>query len=139
MTASLNSKLDHPAYHQAIRLPKYNRTVNVFQACDSADAGKVLRRTNPDWTKADHLQLAKLHATEAAQQLVSYNSLLEAAAQETFGRPYQVTDYRISAIACDEFSPEKKDALRFAAHARTNHRTIALAHMKAAGRRKTLL
>lgn len=139
MTATLNAKLDHPAYHEPIRLPKYNRLVNVFQACDSSDAGRVLRRTNPDWSKEDHLQLADLHATEAAKLLVRYNTLLEEAAQETFGRPYHVTDYRISAIACDEFSAEKKEALRFAAHARTNHRTVAVAHLKAAGRRTNLM
>lgn len=135
MTITLTTKLDHPAYHHAIRLPKYNGPVNVIQATCSVDAAQVLRRANPDWTPADHLTLADLHATEAARQLLQYNTLLDAAATETFGRPFQPTDYRISAIGSDAFSAEKKHALRHAAHARTNHRTIASAHLKAAGRR----
>lgn len=139
MTIALNAKLDHPAYHEAVRLPKYNGPVNVIQAVTSRDAAHVLRRANPDWTPVDHLTLADLHATEAARQLMQYNALLDQAANETFGRPFQPTDYRISAIGSDLFSEEKKVALRHAAHARTNHRVIASAHLKAAGRRTTHL
>lgn len=139
MTIALNAKLDHPAYHEAIRLPKYNGPVNVIQAVTTIDAAHVLRRANPDWTPVDHLTLADLHATEAARQLMHYNSLLDQAANETFGRPFQPTDYRISAIGSELFSEEKKIALRHAAHAKTNHRAIASAHLKAAGRRTTHL
>jgi hypothetical protein len=139
MTIALNAKLDHPAYHDAIRLPKYNGPVTVIQAATSLDAAHVLRRANPDWTPVDHLTLADLHATEAARQLLQYNALLDAAATETFGRKFQPTDYRISAIGSELFSEEKKTALRHAAHARTNHRVIATAHLKAAGRRTTHL
>ena len=135
MTITLNAKLDHPAYHESVRLPKYNGPVNVIQAVSSIDGAHVLRRANPEWTPSDHLALADLHATESARQLLQYNTLLDAAATETFGRPFQSTDYRISAIGSDAFSDEKKQALRHAAHARTNHRVIASAHLKAAGRR----
>ena len=139
MTITLNAKLDHPAYHAAVRLPKYNGHVNVIQAVTDLDAAHVLRRANPDWTPTDHLVLADLHATEAARQQLQYNVLLDEAANETFGRPFHPTDYRISAIGSDLFSPEKKAALRHAAHARSNHRVIARAHLKAAGRRTTHL
>ncbi|KVP39966.1 hypothetical protein [Burkholderia ubonensis] len=136
MQAILNPKLDHPAYHESISLPKYNGKVNVFQATCSTDAAKVLRRANPDWTQDDHLNLASLHAMESAKQQMRYNVLLDDAAQEAFGRPYHVTDYRISAIASDEFSAEKKAELRKAAHARTYHDVVARAHLTAARRRK---
>lgn len=135
MTITLNTKLDHPAYHAAIKLPKYNGPVNVIQAVSALDAAHVLRRANPEWTPVDHLTLADLHATEAARQQMHYNILLDEAANETFGRPFKPTDYRISAIGSELFSEEKKVALRHAAHARTNHRVIAGAHLKAAGRR----
>lgn len=138
MQAILNPKLDHPAYHESIALPKYNGKVTVFQATSSTDAAKVLCRVNPDWTNADHLTLASLHATESAKQLMRHNVLLDAAAQETFGRPYRVTDYRISAIACAEFSEEKKAELRKTAHARTYHDVVARAHLTAARRRKSM-
>ncbi|KVP65668.1 hypothetical protein WJ97_11615 [Burkholderia ubonensis] len=137
-TAILNPKLDHPAYHQSIQLPKYNGKVTVFQATCSRDGAKVLHHANPDWTEADHLTLASLHATESAKQLMRYNVLLEAAAQETYGRPFRATDYRISAIASEEFSEEKKAELRKAAHARTHHDVVARAHLTAARRRKRM-
>lgn len=134
MQAVLNPRLDHPAYHESVALPKYNGKVTVFQANSSTDAAKVLCRANPDWTHADHLTLASLHATESAKQLMRHNVLLDAAAQETFGRHYQLTDYRVSGIASAEFSEEKKSELRKAAHARTHHEVVARAHLTAARR-----
>jgi hypothetical protein len=136
MTVTLNPKLDHPAYHQAIKLPKYNGNVTVFQAVSGTDAARVLRQVNPDWTQDDHLTLASLHQTESAKQQMRYNVLLDTAAKETFGRPFQFTDYRISAIGSEEFSDELKTELRQAAHARSYHAIVARAHMVAARRRK---
>lgn len=135
--AYLNPELDHPAYHIAVKLPKYNGHVNVFQACTPLDAAHVLRRNNPQWTKDDHLRLATAHAAQAARARDAYSELLDEASMEAFGRPFQVWDYRISAIGCDEFSDEHKDALRKAAHAKTHHLAAARAHAKAANPRST--
>ena len=132
MHIAMNPKLDHPAYHASVSIPKYNGQVTVFRATSTYDAAKVLKKANPDWSADDHLKLASLHVTEAGRQQVAYNTLLDEAAQETFGRPFQVTDYRISAIASDAFSAEKKSALRKAAHARTYHEVVGMAHAKAA-------
>ncbi|HDR9103380.1 TPA: hypothetical protein QDB04_000099 [Burkholderia vietnamiensis] len=134
--ANLNPKLDHPAYHAAIRLPKYNGAVTVLQAVTTTDAARVLRANHPEWTQADHYQLASLHATEAAKQEMRYSKLLDAAAHETFGRPFAVTDYRISAIGSELFSEEKKVELRQAAYAKSNHKVIAMAHLQAARARR---
>lgn len=127
----LSSQLDHPAYHATVRLPRYNGKVSVFRALSSDDGAKVLRRVNPGWTQEDHRVLAQRHAEESAKQQALYNKLLDEAANETFGRPFRVTDYRISAIACDEFSESKKEALRKAAHSRTHHEIVAGAHLRA--------
>ncbi|WP_434716086.1 hypothetical protein [Paraburkholderia sp. A3RO-2L] len=134
--ANLNPKLDHPAYHAAIRLPKYNGAVTVLQAVSTTDAARVLRANHPEWTQADHYQLASLHATEAAKQEMRYSKLLDAAAHETFGRPFAVTDYHISAIGSELFSEEKKVELRQAAYAKSNHKAIAMAHLQAARARR---
>lgn len=127
-----DAALDHPAYHEALKLPKYNRRVTVVSACSAGDSAKVLRRLKPDWTRDDHAALAAAHATTADSLETRYSELLDKAAQETFGRPFEFGDYRISAIGRDEFSPEMKDSLRFVAHAKGNHRLVSQAHAHAA-------
>lgn len=131
MRATLNPKLDHPAYHRAVKLPKYNGKVTVFHTHSSADGARVLRSVNPSWTKEDHRNLADLHAIAAAQHCMRHSVLLHEAAQETFGRSFQVTDYKISAIGSDRFSDEKKAELRKAARAHTYHELVARAHSRA--------
>ncbi|MDT8992772.1 hypothetical protein RQP54_18005 [Curvibacter sp. APW13] len=128
--------LDHPAYHQQIKLRWYNGRINVFQAVTPTDAAKVLRRLKPTWTKDEHASLAQQHADAADQHERAWSQLVDQAAIETFGRPYHITDYRISGIACDEFSEPMKQALRFAAHARTYHRQLSGAHACASGQRR---
>jgi hypothetical protein len=80
--------------------------------------------------------LAQQHADAAVQQKKEWCRLADAAALETFGRPFRITDYRISGIACDAFSEPMKQALRFAAHACTHHQKASYAHAHAAGRRR---
>jgi hypothetical protein len=125
--------LDHPAYHQRVRLRKYNARVTVFQASNDGDAAaKVLRRAFPLWTPEDHRRLAMQHATIAGEQQVIWGNLANEAALKTWGRPYSVFDYRISGIASDEFDEQMKSALRTAAHASTYHGLAAAAHARAA-------
>lgn len=130
---TLVSSLDHPAYHQAIRLRGYNAAVTACQAATDADAARVLRHANPDWTSADHLALFEAHEAARKAQQAEWNRLIDAASMETFGRPWRIFDYLISGIGRNEFSEEKKTALRFAAHAATSHGALARAH-KAASR-----
>lgn len=129
---SLNSQLDHPVYHQGVRLRSYNGRITVFQATSDRDAAKVLKRLKPDWSKEDHAALAKAHASEAKAQRLEWDRLLNEAAMATFGRPFEFMDYRISAIGRDEFSDEYKEKLRFAAHASTYHMLASRAHAQAA-------
>ncbi len=133
----LEPGLDHPAYHARVKLRYYNYAVSIFQATSDQDAARILQRLHPEWTTADHEELATRHREAADRQAAAWSRLVEAAAQETFGRPYQFTDYRISGIACDEFSDVNKDKLRFAAHAATYHSLASRAHGVAAKMRST--
>lgn len=134
MEYQLTPTLNHPAYQARVKLRGYTSQVSVIGAHSNADGAKVLCRLNPEWSKDDHKRLAYQHALEAERLKARYSDLLEQAAQETFGRSWQVSDYRVSAIGRDEFSPAIKDALRFAAHAQANHQAIARAHQVAAQR-----
>jgi len=130
----LEPGLDHPAYHGRIQLRYYNHPVSIFQAVSDQDAARILRRLCPDWSSTDHAELATRHREAADRQAAAWNRLVEAAALETFGRSFHFTDYRISGIACDEFSDLNKERLRFAAQAATYHSLASRAHRVAAKR-----
>lgn len=59
----------------------------------------------------------------------------ERAALETFGRPWQFTDYRISGIGSDQFTDERKERLRFLAHRRSDYLSAFALHEWLAGAR----
>lgn len=131
LRAELGS-LYHEAYDTAVRLPGYNRQVTATGACSAADGVKVLKKTGPRWSREDHLRLAAAHTEAAAAADIRWRQQAEAASLETFGRSYRTEDYRISGIARDEFSDERKEALRLAAHGGSKHKTLAEIHAWAA-------
>ena len=129
---TISPELDHPAYHQALKLRGYNRKVTIFQAVSDADAAKLLKCFAPEWTRADHERLSQMHAAAAVQYEAEWGTLADEAALQTFGRPYRFTDYHISGIAREEFPEELKTKLRFAAHANAHHSVASRAHARAA-------
>jgi hypothetical protein len=127
--------IDNPVYATRQKLPKYNVQVSPLSAHGS-DTGKLLAGRLPGWTKADHLQQAELHTAEADRMMKEWGKVANDAAKETFGRPYQATDYRISGIASDQFSDEKKEQLRKLAAGQSRHKDAAYAHASAAKLRR---
>ena len=132
--ATLEPELDHPAYHRRVHVRGYNYAITIFQAHSDRDAARILRRNNPDWTAQDHLDLAAKHAQAQHRQRAAWKLVANAAALETYGRPYQFWDYKISGIASEDFSETAKARLRFAAHAETYHMLASRAHAFAAKR-----
>lgn len=124
--------LTHAAYTTPVKLRGYNCRVAVHTATLPADAARILRRLNPAWQRADHQQLALAHQSQADAMGAEYNRLLDEAAMETFGRPFQFGDYRISCIACEDFSQAMKEKLRTAGYGKSRHQDIARAHAHAA-------
>ncbi len=124
--------LDSAAYTTPLKLRGYTGQTTALSTLTHGDAAKILRRTRPDWTKSDHRTLADGHALAAQASEQEWSDLVDQAAVATFGRPFQVTDYRISGIACEEFPEEVKDRLRTLAHAKTHHCHLAGAHAWAA-------
>lgn len=130
----LRPELDYPAYLAEYKVRGYNGKVNIFQAVSVKDAATILRRVAPEWSKEDHLRLAAQHSRAALELRDEWSKLADEAAVATFGRPFRFTDYRISGIACEEFSAYYKERLRFAAHASSNHGCASRAHAEAARR-----
>lgn len=129
---TMSPELSHPAYEQAFRLKGYSGKITLFQAVSTADAAKVLKQANPNWTAQDHKRLSQQHAEAAAKYEVEWGQLANEAALQTFGRPYSIFDYKVSGIASEEFPDEFKEKLRFAAHAKSHHTTASRAHEHAA-------
>jgi len=139
MSTQTHSLLDHPAYLMVVKISGYNTIgsrITVFQAVTDADAAKVLIKACPEWSKQDHLRLQEEHRAEAKRHREAWEKVADEAAQATFGRPFQVTDYRVSAIGSYEFSPEHKQALRLHAYAKGKHQRLASAHGIAAHSRR---
>lgn len=127
--------VDSPVYNARIKLPKYNGPQSVLSAHGS-DSGKLLTTRLPGWTKDDHEKAADAHEKEAARLEKEWGDLADKAAMATWGRKWQVTDYRISGVGSDEFADEWKDKLRAAAHGKSAHGGAAYAHRAAAKLRR---
>lgn len=93
----------------------------------------MLRRRLPTWTRADHARQALAMERKADRCRRAWSREAEAAALETFGRPWQFTDYRISGIGSDEFTAERKERLRTLAHRQSDYRSAQYLHRDLAG------
>lgn len=120
-------------YNEAQKMPKYNGLVSPSSA-HGRDGGKMLKERLQDYTKQDHLEAYAAHTAAAAESEKKWGETVDKAAQETFGRPYSISDYKISGIASDKFSNENKDKLRDLARTTTDHKEAATAHWYAAGK-----
>lgn len=121
-------------YSERIRLRGYNGPVSVLTAHGS-DAGKILRKLHPEATKEEHLSLAKKYKTRGDVLYRAYGNLLNRAARETWGREWRTSDYTVSGIGSDAFSPRMKERLRKANREMNLYYTASHAHQYAAGRR----
>ncbi|WP_198161214.1 hypothetical protein [Variovorax sp. WDL1] len=118
-----------------MKLRGYNGKVDVFRSCLPSDGARVLKRVNPDWSSAEHLDLAAKHRAESERLATLHGQLLDQAHVQTFGRPREITDYRISAIGREEYPADMKQELRKAAHGSSCHSRLAWAHLAACRRR----
>ncbi len=117
-----------PIYTKRSKVGKYNGPQSVLSVHSASDAGKLLRKRLSDWTRAQHKHAAEDAFKKANQVEVAYGRALDAAAQETWGRAYRASDYRISGIGSDEFSAKRKTQLRNLSHTTGKLKNIGYAH-----------
>jgi hypothetical protein len=129
--------LTDPAYTTQVRLPKITAKVDATTSLGADVGAKVLRQTLPGWTKQDHAKAAKFHADAADRMSKEWSKVVNAAAQDAWGRDYQAGDYRISGIASDEFGDKFKDQLRKLVHDMSDHKWLSAAHDYCAKYNKT--
>lgn len=130
----LTQSLDHPAYHQHVKLRGYNGRVTAVRAVVASDGARVLRRIKPDWTRQDHLVLAAKHKAEHERLHALHIELLDAAHLATFGTSRGFHDYRITAIGREEYPEAMKEQLRIAAYGSSMHAHFYDVHLAASKR-----
>lgn len=116
------------AYHERVSLPSYNILPSVISAVSAADTARILRVTLPALTKQQHAAMASVHYDLSKDARIAWSALLDIAAKETFGRPFQFSDYKISSIGRDEFSHARKEQLRLLSQASSQHAGAGRAH-----------
>jgi len=118
----------HPAYQSLVKLRGYSRETTAAHAVTPQDGARILVRAMPEWSQRDHARLAVLHHEAAKFNQKKWSGVAESAAMSAFGRPYQISDYRMSAVANELFSDAEKAQLRMYAHAEARHLALAAAH-----------
>ena len=123
--------LSSPVYTTPIKIAKYN--CKLTATTGHTDAGAtIIKRLAPHWTKEDHKALAEHHMKRAIRLQSIWGKVSERAATQAFGRPFEITDYKITAVCRDEFSEAKKRVLRHCAYKRTKHLDLVRVHLQLA-------
>lgn len=100
-------------YYQEFKLKgNRHRKYNIFQSHSSSELRQAVKQIFPSMSKEEHKSLAEKYAKLEKQKQDEYNALVNKAFRETFGREYEVMDYKVSGIVRDEFPDEVKDSLR---------------------------
>lgn len=126
-----STDLDNPAYTTPVKLPGQGK-VTAINAHSAADGAKILNKLRPDWTKADHLNMAAEHEDLAESAETDWGSLVSSEFKKLFGRDYRVGDYKVSGVARSEFPDDVKDKLRELNRQMNGHKSLRVAHAYAA-------
>lgn len=118
-------------YRTPVRLRGYGR-VTAERAHGARDACRAFRILRPGMLRAEHARRAAAYQRAIGRIECLYHAERDAAALETWGRPWRFSDYRISGIGSDAFPEARKDRLRRLAHARTRCADRARLHAHAA-------
>lgn len=122
-----------PAYTQGYKFPKITGEISPVRSVGFyREAAKALRRNLPDWTAQDHADAATAHALAGNRADREWGTVRDAEHQRVFKKSAEFTDYKISGIGRDEYSPKVKDRLRALAHGASQHHGLHGAHDLAA-------
>ncbi|MBG6083057.1 hypothetical protein [Rubrivivax gelatinosus] len=126
---------EHPAYLAEPRRGwgNYTRRVSVLSVTDASDGRRLLKRFMPGLSAEVHRAIADGHVRKAQEHQALWAKNADEAMVETFARPFRVHDYRVSGIAREEFSDERKNVLRMCARRGSEHHRLAILHYMAAG------
>ena len=130
MGVTTSGQIIPPLHHRAYTSRhKFSKISIPITASHYPDAGaQILKRELPYFTRQDHKDAAAAHRRAADAADHEWGQVQHAAHMQTFGKPPEFHDYRISGVGRDEYSNEHKAKLRDLAVARTEHQGLAHAH-----------
>jgi hypothetical protein len=126
-----------PIYLKRFKFPKWNIKPSVFSG-DTDVSAKILRYLFPAWAAEDHLKAVEKYSNNKVKLQEEYSKLLDQAAQETWGRSWRVTDYKVSGIGSDEFSNKMKNKLRMIVNGISKCDVLINSHKQAVKKVKTI-
>lgn len=122
------------AYFQRFPRRGYRKGTSLDSAHSACDGLAVLRQAFPGLQRQEHEDRARRHALASLAASRKYNAELNTAALETWGRPFQFGDYKVSGICSEDFSEARKKTLREFSTIESQHHRLAILHAMAAGR-----
>lgn len=121
-------------YFQRFPRRGYRKGASLDSAHSACDGLAVLRQAFPGLQRQEHEDRARRHALASLAASRKYNAELNTAALETWGRPFQFGDYKVSGICSEDFSEARKKTLREFSTIESQHHRLAILHAMAAGR-----
>lgn len=109
-----------PIYRQAVHLPKHDGDLTMVNNRGKYTVGQ---RVFPDFTQADHLDAAQLHA-DRREKLAAEHGRTYRAAVRKYGEPARI----VSGGVGDNFPAEVNDRLRHLAHLASAESGASYAH-----------
>ena len=121
-------------YTTPVKLPKISGGVTSCSR-NTRDAAKVISRLCR-LTKVEHAKAVEYHQSRSKRLSAVWKLVVEKACHDAFGRPWNFFDYKICAVARNEFSEKHKRVLRHCTYKATMHDNAAAAHERLARRSK---
>ena len=118
--------------HTKAGLDVYHPHPKIYPHHLVKNAHKKMIRALPNYTKADHLEAARIHDEEAKKLNDTWHDEVKHAHMETFHEPWTAFDYRVSGIGSDQYSEVRKHNLRLLTRQETAHKDAAELHRDAA-------
>lgn len=108
------------------KLPRHSAKMRLLApGAGTSAAAKKLRELLQSWNGIAFAEEAGRHIRCEMLAGLAWDLVVDQAMRDTFGRPYEATDYKIAGIARDEFPSEVKDLLRFLAQSKSSHGSAA--------------
>lgn len=118
-------------YETHVRLRGYNGPQTVFSA-HGRDKAKIVKVLFPHYGKLEHANISGEYFLAAKKASNEYSYALDQAARRAWGRPFYVTDYKVSGIGSNEFAERDKAVLRKLVRDKQHFADISAAHYYAA-------
>lgn len=120
--------LSKKVYEKKHKMRGYTVTASIAGLLRKNEAAAILYRDFPHLDRSAHARLADKAAFVVVDADRAWSRTADREMHRLQGRPFRVTDYKVSGVGCEDFPPRVKEALRRLAHLKTTARAAMDAH-----------